>query len=268
MEEVIIDQWAQIAELEIEFPSEYFRGQADANWPISSSLQRSMKGSDFETELSNIEYWLLRRFKRGAGRYLESLPEDDDVVSWLSLMQHHGTPTRLIDFTRSFYVAMYFALSGTSSDSAVWAIDPFFLFDVVDTLSGEGRVGLRDEWDDSSTRFGNRFLGSLLKTASSASGPADASGVIAVEPCQFHNRLSIQQGIFLMPLDLQLDLIGNLLNYESSCENPIRKIIIKENLIETGLAHLRAMNITAETLFPGIDGFAKSLVHQHLCRNS
>jgi len=39
-------------------------------------------------------------------------------------MQHHGAPTRLIDFTWSPYVAAFFALERTLADGVVWAINP------------------------------------------------------------------------------------------------------------------------------------------------
>jgi hypothetical protein len=51
-------------------------------------------------------------------------PEPDDDFQWLALMQHHGAPTRLIDFTWSPYVAAFFALERTLTDGVVWAMNP------------------------------------------------------------------------------------------------------------------------------------------------
>ena len=63
-------------------------------------------------------------FKRKAHQFLAQPPDPDDDFQWLALMQHHGAPTRLLDFTWSPYVAAFFALERATSDAAVWALNP------------------------------------------------------------------------------------------------------------------------------------------------
>jgi hypothetical protein len=264
MKEIVIDQWSDISEIAMEYAYDYFRGQSSSEWPISSSLQRALKGTGFMEDPTNREFWMLREFKRGAGRYLQSTPNSDDLVAWLSLMQHHGAPTRLIDFTYSFYVACYFALTGAKSDAAVWSISSDISQPTLNKVFNTQRTGLRDEWDDASTANGNNFLNSVLKSANSAADSVPPLGVLSVEPYQLHPRLSIQQGLFLMPLDITASFEENLEPCLDKSFNQVTKFILKESLIDIGLEHLKTMNITAETLFPGIDGFAKSLIHKHL----
>lgn len=265
IEVITISKWKEISDLEINFPLEIFRGQADADWSLSSSIERCLKGSDWEEDIANVEFWFIREFRRKARQYLSDLPDQDDIIGWLSIMQHHGTPTRLIDFSRSFYVACYFALINAKSDSAVWAIDPSWLinndYSIFNIESGK----LLDEWEDNVYRESNKLLNKLFSTASSASSLKMPPGVVCVEPFHSHQRLNTQQGLFILPFDIQIDILKNLESFHRSKTSPIKKIIIKYELRETVLGHLRAMNITSETLFPGIDGFAKSIIHKHLC---
>ena len=64
----------------------------------------------------------------------------DQKLSWLAVMQHYGVPTRLLDFTYSPYVSLYFALRSQPEHyktvpAAVWAIDAQALLDVTKRMS-------------------------------------------------------------------------------------------------------------------------------------
>jgi hypothetical protein len=83
-----------------------FRGQASAEWPLYSSLSRYLLTYGVNQAVwSEQESRILRIFKRKAHLLLEHLPDEDDSFEWLALMQHHGAPTRLLDFTWSPFVA-------------------------------------------------------------------------------------------------------------------------------------------------------------------
>lgn len=55
---------------------------------------------------------LLREFKRAAHHFRTDLPAKNDFLEWLSLGRHFEMPCRLVDFSYSFFVAAYFAMSG------------------------------------------------------------------------------------------------------------------------------------------------------------
>lgn len=79
-----------------------FRGQSDASWPVLSSISRHFENFNLNKKAwPHLEERLLRIFKRKAHHYLDYIPKDHEAFEWLSIIQHHGTPTRLVDFTFS-----------------------------------------------------------------------------------------------------------------------------------------------------------------------
>jgi hypothetical protein len=123
-----------------------YRGQSNASWALYPSIDRRLrvsgKGRNFsfyqQVDVRLYEQELMFRFQREAHQYRDYLPEDDDLTSWLALMQHHGTPTRLLDWTTSPYVAVYFALEDETEKAAVWAID-------LDWLEKRGNMILQEQ---------------------------------------------------------------------------------------------------------------------------
>ncbi|HUE02608.1 MAG TPA: FRG domain-containing protein, partial [Bryobacteraceae bacterium] len=82
-----------------------FRGERDERWPLYSSLSRYLQNFGVaRAAWPEQESRILRIFKRKAHQFLTKPPDADDDFQWMALMQHHGAPTRLIDFTWSPYV--------------------------------------------------------------------------------------------------------------------------------------------------------------------
>ena len=110
------------------FPNGYiFRGQSDSSWRLESSLERAIGPTWSNENARKFEEFSLLHFKSKFHLYDTENVQPQTKLAWLSLMQHYGVPTRLIDFTESPYIALYFALEScvplTTSHIAIYAID-------------------------------------------------------------------------------------------------------------------------------------------------
>lgn len=266
---VQISDWSKVFDLpEVKHGICLYRGQSSADWPLQTSLEREFKRCGIPDEyFLHKERSLLMEFRRRAHLYTSDLPDPDDIVGWLALMQHHGAPTRLLDFSYSFFVACYFAFSSGMGKSVVWAVNDRWLRICLTSDS------LREDALSSQIEFANGQLRSLHDTFKGGGKPDSASScALMIEPTRQIQRLAIQQGLFLMPLNLHASFIANLEATPSYSDEPestwvrdtkkhVKKIEFTDEVRCEGLRELRKMNITAESLFPGLDGFAKSLTH-------
>ena len=81
----------------------------------------SVLRTDFDVLQTSVGFArvLVHDFRRRAHHYIQSPPSPDEHLEWLALVQHHGGPTRLLDFTKSFYVASFFAVETAHEDACV-----------------------------------------------------------------------------------------------------------------------------------------------------
>lgn len=243
-----------------------FRGQRDATEPLSSTFERATTGLD-AAKWHKLEKKIMLEFRRRAHHYLSCLPTDDAHVEWLALMQHHGAPTRLLDFTRSFYVALYFAIEEAKGDAAVWAIDTSYISPQPPIFARAVESFYSQEQEEKVNQL-------IADENTEKVEPA----VVPVEPMRQNERLSIQQGLFLFPtiltISFEQNLCGSLkvkdfaeLHEHKTKKHVVFKLVIAKELHLKIAYWLTSMNITAATLFPGLDGFARSqVIHAKLAK--
>lgn len=263
-----------------------YRGQSDSNWNLITSIERCIDKYElhpYTVGYSNNEKWMLDEFKRKSHLYSDYQIDFNDNFEWLSVMQHHGAPTRLLDFSYSFFIALYFAIIDSTTDACVWAVNRHILRDNLlrdCKLDYIRKQTLKDEINLKHIKLAN----SLLCINNNFTIP---STMIPIEAQQYNERLSKQQGLFLMPTNPNISYIDNLksaykineLNFttvdiddlivfsnknEFEVDIQIIKFIIPKDLHRELIGSLKEMNITSEILFPGIDGLAKSLIHTNL----
>lgn len=131
-----------LPEQSLEHPWGY-RGQANKEWKLIPSLFRefldSKDGIPTAWGFRNLEIMLLMKFKAYAMPYLTVVPNSD--LAWLALAQHHGLPTRLLDWTENPLVALFFAVKDdVEHDAVVWAfITPYAVIEHEHTLEALDR---------------------------------------------------------------------------------------------------------------------------------
>lgn len=294
---VVMNSANDIALLDSTFLSNfYFRGQANSEWDLSSSLERMIKSLYQREDSFDIprayELEMLEEFKRKYPLYEKHrIPAEGDNIEWLSIMQHYGACTRLVDATESIFVALFMATQNTLScyDAAIWAINKNILNSkkynlyrrTVDKKAPSISLRIADEF---AYNYANSFIGSVYRRGECP------QQIIAIKPKMSNERLSIQQGLFLMPTDISVPFKYNLDNYLPGAGfnrtdnhfNPIEfskfveyshdkrykahndnilmfKITIP-NALKLGITKLLSqMNISSETLFPGLSGLSQSL---------
>lgn len=248
-----------------------FRGQANADWPLKSKLERELERYQLPmTETGQYEFQILRQFSRKIRSYRSDfIPKDS--VECTSFIQHYGGPTRLLDWTYSFYVAAFFAFAEAGPDSrvAIWCF----------------RSASWDEEKAKGRFFGKKTLQAFkndptFKASSTqeqvfgfpriiSTGEIEKQKLIS-KPCVFmlnsrflNSRIIKQQGVFLAQTDLTKSFHDNLQTMldDKHFKGSMRKLTIQCNkkLLKEVLHDLRRMTLTYENLFDDINYFCKSL---------
>lgn len=197
-------------------PSErwVFRGQSQ-HWPLRSSIGRI---SAYRPE---FEHLLLREFKRSAVPFLPEWRGNSDW-DWLAIAQHHGLPTRLIDWTTNPLVACYFA----SESSPRGKLDG-------EIIAVEARhIGFYDPDDDVET------------------DPFDISQARFLRPSRIAARINSQRGLFSVHPSPEKPW---------SLKNKTERFVIPAAMKAEFRKAMFAMGIDAASLMADLDGLAETL---------
>lgn len=244
-----------------------FRGQREADWEISSSLERSIPASLRDSDdpkirelignfLEAAEGPVFDKFTGRLDQYVGAEEGTDSILGKMALMQHHGVPTRLIDFTQSPYVATFFAIEDAlnpESQCAVWAISVNWCqAKSVQAVRKKKKLSEKDLPDNAD--FSNDDI--LGETVFRMNLPL----VAPLLPLKLNARIASQQGLFLCPGEMNLTFMDNLRALgENDLPEVLYKIVFPAAWRAMILHDMKQMNIGPHTLFPGLDGFAKSI---------
>lgn len=244
----------------------YFRGHTNSAWGLQPKLERAI--------ITYQEKELFDEFKRSAHLYTLSNSRLETRMEWLSLMQFHGAPTRLLDWTRSPYVAAFFAVNDlqvSEQFAAVWAINISEIFKLT-RRKFEKDIRFKPLFEDRYlyhyTLLNDDFKNSFLSEWYEEEEYKFPSIVLPIAPYYAHPQLTIQQGTYLAQTRLFKDDAVTQVSFEEALSHTmeeefdprwIKKFCLPSKLRPQMLRELNAMNINDATLFPGLDGLAKYL---------
>ena len=237
----------------------WFRGCGKASHKLKPSLYRHKKYQTIDEVLIK-EKELLSRFRQRSIPFTTRTVTDD--WEWLFLMQHYGVPTRLLDWSESPLMALFFAVvsaphkigkSGRpvfGGDACVWLLDP-------------------DKWNKHSVDL-KSFSGSILTTDdANATAYKPIGNVTTMKPFPIalygsHNsqRIVAQRGVFVCfgkdtrPMEAAFRSEG----FPADC---LTKVVLRRGRLPEMYEALRHQGITDSVVFPDLDGLAREIKREH-----
>lgn len=211
----------------------FYRGHADSSWKLLPTLARATVSN-----LKSAEEITFFEFQTRAG---EVLPEDASSWRVAFSMQHHGLPTRLLDWTESFAAALYFALKGAEKDACVWILNPFELNELMINRDKLFRP------QDMDADYASYFILESKKLEGKC---------VAISPLRHHPRVFQQRAGFTVHDDFRIPL-------EETCSSALTKIEIPVSAQREARQSLKLSGISEFLLFPDLDGLARELSDEH-----
>ncbi len=218
----------------------WYRGMEDALMPLIPSIQRTKRRIEVERFITNDFYMKAKQI-------MNNPPEKKNYAAWVSIMQHYGLPTRMLDWSQSPLIASFFACETYKEhpelDAAVWVIIP-------------------DEFNETQG-FGKCIYPIDAETTQEMLLPAFKHNhhnhelddrILAVASTENNLRMYSQQSNFTVH--------NSLKRLEDICdENTLYKIVIPNDKKKYFIDSLRVFGITEGSIYPDLDHISRDLKH-------
>lgn len=212
----------------------WYRGHADLTWDLAPSALRYGSADERAAALD-----LLAEFKRIGEMKLARPPHQNEELRWVQVAQHYGLPTRLLDWTESPVVALYFACLKHEVDGLVFMMNPIDL----NRASAHTRPRILDVNSDSDLISGYLRL--------PATRVRRRLRTVAINPVWNSERLVVQKGVFtLHGTDFELD--------DQQAPSLVCLPILREAK-PTLQADLERIGVDEMTMFPELEHACKFL---------
>ena len=230
----------------------FYRGLPDTNFDLSTSLQRNCGD-----KAKDLEIPLLENFIKYVS--IEDPTIDESIWKAMIVGQHHGLPTRLLDWTHSPLVALHFANSESNladldqRECAVWRID-------ARELSQKLPHKYKDALQKKRTfMFSVKLLSEVTNSIEEYDRDMASDSLVTIEPPSIDQRIVNQYSFFtILPTG-----ISNLEQYLNEHTDNTVKFVIDRNLRWDLRDLLDQLNMNERTVYPGKDGIAKWLARHY-----
>ncbi len=224
-----------------------YRGMSDASAPLLTSLDR-LGGPGTPHGKAHLEEHILRNFLRYSKPYVNA-----EQAEWelLFIAQHHGLPTRLLDWTYSPLVAAHFATLDPRprGDRVVWQLDWRRMHE---------RFGLKPLAflvEDLIEELERRGIGSLGEFFERAADSAPLACML--EPPAMDHRITVQSAAFTITSDTSRPFDAFLAEHDLA--DALRGIVIPGGAVDLIRDQLDICAIDERRLFPDLDGVAREV---------
>ena len=234
----------------------WYRGLENKAFALVPSMYR--RQTNFRVE---DEWLLMNLFKQNAHQFLDSRPQGE--WEWLFLMRHHGLPSRLLDWTESPLVGLYFALFATGNslisraDGVLWCLLPTALNELRNVPDPATLPMFSDEDKRESSSDG---VTDLYRPTQLDLGIREVLPIAGIS-IRTSRRIQAQQGVFTIHHVSRsaIERIGD--------GQHVWRFIIPKNKKQTIADELKHLQVTALSVFPDLDNVAeqaKEVVHATL----
>jgi len=226
-----------------------YRGDSDADRPLLTSLDKLGGISPPHTK-AHLEEHILRNFIRYSRPYLPQPYANDWEL--LVIAQHHGLPTRLLDWTYSPLVAANFATLGSfpGRNRVIWKLNwkqvhehfklrplAFLVQDLDEVLNEKG---ISSPWD-----------------LFNASGTGESAFACMLEPPALDSRIVAQSATFTLSSDKTKSF--DLILSEHGLQSALRRFVIPREKVDLIRDQLDLCGMDERRLFPDLDGVAAEM---------